>query len=432
MRKEVTVASIEFGGITMKTFNRKVIFLFALISAINLVLVPQFMTYHAQAEVERSIADGNYQVELSFLSIDGMGQNHFFNKEATLSVENGHYTVAMTIKEPYILQEIHSEQNATIAKWTENLVQFDVKSLNEPMIINGLLASQLDEGDYPFAQQLRIIFEPPIIDNEEEIIIEETIPENEWSIDYILYVDGKKEPSIMNTYVNPVAKIIKKDDKYYAQMTILKSSWVTGLTVEQRGEQLEPIVVSVQDNIRIVEFEVDDLVQPIRMWVKVDIPEIAYHHQYFVELQFDEQQVANMLEKPLEDEPPKQVVNVKPPVVTSEEIEKPLVEKTVTSKNNVNLLTPTPKPAVSVLTEETLAFDRTLDANAAEDETEQEPPPVSEGDQEENTEQAMQPTTVNQQLAQLDKVKIVLLVLMCILSGWLVVRRLRNSKKTEN
>lgn len=427
MRKEVTVASIEFGGITMKTFNRKVIFLFALMSAINLLLVPQFMTYHAQAEVERSIADGNYQVELNFLSIDGLEHNHFFNEEATLSVKNGHYTVEMTINDPYILQEIHSEQSATIAKWTEDLVQFDVKDLKEPIIINGLLASQLDEGDYPFAQQLRIIFKAPIVDNEEEIIIEETTPENEWLIDTILYADGKKEPSIMNTYVNPVVKVIKKDGKYYAQMAILKSSWVTGLTVEQHGEQLEPTVVSVQDNRRIVEFEVVDFERPTRMWVKVDIPEIAYHHQYYVELQFDDQQVANMLEKPLEAEPPKQEVNVKPPVVTSEKIEKPLVEKTVTSKNNVNLPTPSPtQPTGSVLAEETLAFDRTLDANA-EDEAEQEPP-VTEEEQEKNTEQAMQPTTVNQQLAQLDKVKIVLLVLICVLSGWLVVRRLRNSK----
>ncbi len=431
MRKEVTVASIELGGITMKTFNRKVIFLFALISAINWVLVPQFMTHYAQAEVERSIADGNYQVELNFLSIDGLEHNQFFNEEATLNVANGHYTVEMTINDPYILQEIHSEQSATIAKWTEDLVQFDVKDLKEPILINGLLASQLDEGDYPFAQQLRIIFKAPIVDNEEEIIIEETTSENEWFIDTILYADGKKEPSIMNTYVNPLAKVIKKDGKYYAQMTILKSAWITGLTVEQHGEQLEPTVISVQDNRRIVEFEVVDFERPTRMWVKVDIPEIAYHHQYYVELQFDEQQVANMLEKPLEAEPPKQVVNVKPPVVTSEQIEKPLAEKTVTSKNNINLLTPSPKTAVSVLPEETLAFDRTLDANAAEDEAEQEPP-VTEEEKEKKTEQAMQPTTVNQQLAQLDKVKIVLLVLICVLSGWLVVRRLRNSKKTEN
>lgn len=131
----------------------------------------------------------------------------------------------------------------------------------------------------------------------------------------------------MNTYVNPVAKMIKKDGKYYAQMTILKSAWVTGLTVDQRGQQAEPTLVSDVENERIVEFEVVDLERPLRMWVQVDIPEIAYHHQYFVDLQFDEQQVANILEKPIETEPPKQDINVKPPVVNSDKIEKPLEKK---------------------------------------------------------------------------------------------------------
>jgi len=412
----------------VNTFNRKVIVLLALISAINLVFVPQYLSLHAQAKVNHLIEDGNYQVELSFSSIDGIEQNQFFNEEATLSMKNGQYTLSMTINDPFILQEIHSEQSATIAKWTENLVQFDVKDLNGPIIINGLLASLLVEEDFPFTQQLRIIFKAPIEDNEAENIIEETPLENKWSIDYILYVDGKKEPSIMNTYVDPVAKVIKKDGKYYAQMTILKSAWVTGLTVEQRGEQVQPTLISDKENMRIVEFEVVDLERPIRMWVKVDIPEIAYHHQYYVALQFDEQQVANMLEKPIEVEPPKQETIEKAPAIPNEKIEKPSVEKTEASKNNANLLTlPPSQPAFTVLAEEQLAFDRTLDANAAEDETEQEPQ-VTEEDQEKKTEQAMQPTTVNQQLAQLDKVKIVLLVLICVLSGWLVVRRLRNSK----
>ncbi|CAM5550711.1 NEAT domain-containing protein OS=Lysinibacillus sphaericus OX=1421 GN=LS41612_19165 PE=4 SV=1 [Lysinibacillus sphaericus] len=78
------------------------------------------------------------------------------------------------------------------------------------------------------------------------------------------------------------------------------------------------------------------------------------------------------------------------------------------------------------MVEEQLAFDRTLDANA--EEAVEEPAEMQE-EQKAKTEQTNNKMTVNQQLAQLDKVKIVLLVLICILSGWLVVRRLRNSKK---
>lgn len=58
------------------------------------------------------------------------------------------------------------------------------------------------------------------------------------------------------------------------------------------GQQVEPKLISLKDNVRIIEFEIEDLQQPLRMWVKVDILELSYHHQYFVHLNFDQQQVA--------------------------------------------------------------------------------------------------------------------------------------------
>jgi len=416
----------------MKTYNKKVIFLLSFISAIILVFIPQ-LPLHAQAEVGSSLKNGSYQVELSFSSIDGVEPNRFFNEEATINIVNGQYTLSMAINHSYSLQEIHIEQSekesSSILKWTENLVQFDVKDLEEPIIIKGLLASESVEESFQFAQQLRIILKAPIEDNEQDNIIEETTPKKQWSIDYILYADGKKEQSIMNTYVNPVAKVIEKDGKYYAQMTILKSAWVTGLTVDQRGTQVEPTLVSIVGNERIVEFEVVDLTRPLRMWVQVDIPEIAYHHQYFVDLQFDAQQVANILEKPIEAEPPKKDDSVKPPDATSDKIEKPLEEKTEEPITNANLQSlPTVQPPFTALPEEQLAFDRTLDASA-EDKVEEEPT-VTEEEKQPKIEQAENKTNVDQQLAQLDKVKLLLLVVICLLSGWLLIRRLRNSKNT--
>ncbi len=415
----------------MKTYNKKVIFLLSFISAIILVFIPQ-LPLHAQAEVGSSLKNGSYQVELSFSSIDGVEPNRFFNEEATINIVNGQYTLSMAINHSYSLQEIHIEQSekesSSILKWTENLVQFDVKDLEEPIIIKGLLASESVEESFQFAQQLRIILKAPIEDNEQDNIIEETTPKKQWSIDYILYADGKKEQSIMNTYVNPVAKVIEKDGKYYAQMTILKSAWVTGLTVDQRGTQVEPTLVSIVGNERIVEFEVVDLTRPLRMWVQVDIPEIAYHHQYFVDLQFDAQQVANILEKPIEAEPPKQDDSVKSPDATSHKIEKPLEEKTEEPITNANLQSlPTVQPPFTALPEEQLAFDRTLDASA-EDNVEE--PTVTEEEKQPKIEQAENKTNVDQQLAQLDKVKLLLLVVICLLSGWLLIRRLRNSKNT--
>lgn len=430
MRKEVTVASREIGGIFIKTCKRTVILLLAL-SVMFFVFAPHFKWLYVQAEEDSSLGNGSYQVELSFLTHNGIEHNRFFNEEATLNMNNGQYTLSLTINHPYTLQDIHIEQPekslSTILTWTENLVQFDVKDLKEPIRIKGLVASELEEESRPFAQELQIIVKVPSEEIEQNSEIAESTPEKEWSIDYILYVDGKKEPSIMNTYVNPVAKIIEKDGNYFAQMTILKSSWVTSLTVEQQGVQVAPALVSMNENVRIVEFAVVDFQRPLRMWVKVDIPEIAYHHQYFVDLQFNEQQVAQIVEKPIEAEPPKQNVIVKPPAIATEKIEKPLKKNAVEPTTKPNLLSlPPAQPTNKAIAQEQLAFDRTLDANA--EEAVEEPAEMKE-EKKAKTEQANNKMKVNQQLAQLDKVKIVLLVLICVLSGWLVVRRLRNSKK---
>ena len=430
MRKEVTVAFREIGGIFMKTSKRKVILLLAL-SAMYFFFAPHFKWLYVQAEEDSSLGNGSYQVELSFSTHDGIEQNRFFNEEATLDTKNGQYTLSLTINHPYTLQEIHIEQPeksfSTILTWTENLVQFDVKDLKEPIRIKGLVASELEKESRPFAQEFQIRVKAPSEEIEQNTEIAESVPEKEWSIDYILYVDGKKEPSIMNTYVNPVAKIIEKNGSYFAQMTILKSSWVTSLTVEQQGEQVAPTLVSINDNERIVEFAVVDFQRPLRMWVQVDIPEIAYHHQYFVDLQFDEQQVAQIVGKPIEAVPPKQNAMVKSPAIATEKLEKPLKKDAVEPTTKPNLLSlPPVQPTDTAMAEEQLAFDRTLDANA--EEAVEEPAGI-EQEQQAKTEQAKNKMAVNQQLAQLDKVKIVLLVLICVLSGWLVVRRIRNSKK---
>lgn len=430
MRKEVTVAFREIGGIFMKTRKRKVIVLLAL-SAMFFLFAPHFNWLYVQAEEDSSLGNGSYQVELSFSTHDGIEQNRFFNEEATLDMNNGQYTLSLTINHPYTLQDIHIEQPekslSTILTWTENLVQFDVKDLKEPIRIKGLVASELEKESRPFAQAFQIRVKAPSEEIEQNTEIAESAPENEWSIDYILYVDGKKEPSIMNTYVNPVAKIIEKNGSYYAQMTILKSSWVTSLTVEQQGEQVAPTLVSINDNERIVEFAVVDFQRPLRMWVQVDIPEIAYHHQYFVDLQFDEQQVAQIVGKPIEAVPPKQNIMVKSPAIATEKLEKPLNKNAVEPTTKPNLLSlPPVQPTDTAMAEEQLAFDRTLDENA--EEAVEEPAGI-EQEQQAKTEQAKNKMAVNQQLAQLDKVKIVLLVLICVLSGWLVVRRIRNSKK---
>jgi len=92
------------------------------------------------------------------------------------------------------------------------------------------------------------------------------------------------------------------------------------------------------------------------------------------------------------------------------------------------------KPALSTLPsvqpimpkEEQLAFDRTLDAPTEDDVKEE--AEETEIKEEITTKKPMQDSK-DQQLAQLNVVKVILLIGICILSGLLLVRRIKNSKK---
>jgi len=246
---------------------------------------PPFNWLQVNAE-ETIIENGSYQVELSFSSIEELGET-IFSEVATLAVKNGQYKLELTLEKPWIVTDIQMKQldneiTSTVVR--ENLVQFDVKDIHGPIRVNGVVHTTTEES-LPFSQELHINAQTLIQLNKETVpdtdnektTSKETVSE-ERTLNYVLLVDGKNEPSIMNTYVKPQAKVIEKDGIYYAQMTILKSAWVTGITVDQQGNQVEPKLVSIIDNVKIIEFAVNDFEQPIRIWVKVDIPELSYYH----------------------------------------------------------------------------------------------------------------------------------------------------------
>ncbi|MFJ7735890.1 NEAT domain-containing protein [Lysinibacillus sp. NPDC097287] len=420
----------------MMIMNRKA-FLWVIVCIIFMALPSRFLWTNAHAEEGLAIEDGKYQVELSFPSLEGEQQDSFFSKEATLYVKNGLYKLSLPMVYPDIITDLQIMQLEKPLPFmldkNENLVQFDMNDVTQQITINGTGILPFEEEEIHFTEQLLIKIDslkfleeiPPSIPEEEPPVEQ---PEEKWSLDYQLLVDGKMEPSIMNTYVNPTAKIIEQDGKYYAQLTIIKSSWITSFTVEQQGQQVEPKLVSLVDDVRVVQFEVNDFEKLQRIWVKVDIPELAYHHQYFVDLQFDKEQVAKFSESLLvptnSEQPtkedtssvPEQVI-VRNPAKDLTAIEvRPASLSSNTSTTNIYNVTPE---------EDMLAFDRTLD--------EEKEAVTEEAQQEEYT----AATTVKkgitaetgQKLAQLDKLKIILLIVMCLLSGFMLLRRIKNVKQ---
>ena len=409
----------------MMKMNKNAI-LGVILCTIFMAFPSQSIAAYAQAQEGLVIDDGKYQIELSFPTLEDEQQDSFFSKEATLIVKNGLYQLSLPMYYPDIITDLQIVQLEKIVPSKldkiENLVQFDLYDLTQPMTINGTAKLPFEEGVISFTEQLTITIDslklleesPPSNSIEEPSVDQEVQPEKEWILDYVLLADGKAEPSMMNTYVHPTATIIEKDDKYYAQMTILNADWVTSFTVEQQGQQVEPKEVSLIDNSRVVEFEVTDFEKLQRMWIEVTITELAYHHQYFVDLQFDKEQVATFLGKTTEAENARQPAESIPSVPTKE------IATIVTEPANA----PITKVLIAAPEENRLAFDRTLD----EDEVD-----ATEEIQQENvieetaTEQVIDNT--QQQIAQLDKVKIVLLVAICLLSGLLLIRRIKSAKK---
>ncbi|WP_341301711.1 NEAT domain-containing protein [Lysinibacillus sp. FSL H8-0500] len=415
------------------TINRRNICILT-VCTILLVLVPPSIFLQAKAEPS-VIADGHYQVELNFSPAEGF-QEPLFKKIATLAVENGHYQLTVALEQQYAVSDIHIEQLGNAISFTfdkiENLVQLDGFSLDQPIVIKGNIELSTEEPYTLFSQELEM--NPQTLPQ-----IEIGVIGQEWEVDYILLVDGKNEPSIMNTYVDPVAKIIEKDGSYYAHITILQAAWVTGLKIDKQGQQMEPKLISLVDNTRVIEFEIEDLTQPVRMWVKIDIPDISYHHQYFVQLAFEQAQIGAIINQPIENKVTQPVIHEEPAIIV---IEEPTVivqnvapkastsvlpEKTI-DQSPISTIPAAPFTAPLIPQEEPLAFDRTLDESTVQGAEEQE---EAQQKDENTTKKPVNQPVADSTMAPLNIAKIVLLVFLCVLSGWLLIRRMKNAKKIK-
>lgn len=411
----------------------RIAFMLTVILAIYVIIPSQYVWTEAKAEQTDKIIDGIYQVELSFLSLAAVEHEDVFSQTATLTVHEGQYTLSVPIKHEDLKSietiKVQDESIPFELDRTENLVQVDVKSILKAIVIDGTIQSETEEM-ISFSQKLTVVptslppiekLTPPIIEPVEEV-----------SLNYVLWTEDVDEPSMMNTYVDPVINISEKNDTYYADMKIVKSSWVTKLTVETHSEFKEPETISLKDNIRKIRFEVTDLEKIIRMSVKVHIPEIEYEHQYVVRLKFDERQVASYLGKKIIE---KEIESIDE--ITPEEIEMPkqpsVIEKPIKEQQKIvkkPILPPKETPTATevvknALSEALLSFDRTLDKEIEEEPIKQ----LVEQDTKKIDEANAEVQQTEEKIAQLDKMKVALLVIVLALSAILFIRRIKGKEK---
>jgi heme-binding NEAT domain protein len=105
-----------------------------------------------------------------------------------------------------------------------------------------------------------------------------------YTVNFTFLNESGTGSSIMNTYVDNQAYVVKNGSSYQVQLTLKNSSWITGFTVNGAT----PSTISDSNDVRVVQFTVSSLSALQNAWVKVDIADLNYHHDYKVLLKFDE------------------------------------------------------------------------------------------------------------------------------------------------
>lgn len=453
----------------------------SLILSVFLLLSYQFTFLSVEAEQPLKIVDGVYQVDLSFQSLEVGEVGAFFGEQATLAVEKGQYTLSLPINDTHMMTLLSVEQlgkhTPFLVNKNENLVEFDVLDLQQAVGLQGTV--QLQENQIiPFKKRLTIdtkslpkIEQPepkpepkpepepdlkpgpkpepkpekPPIEKPDEVPAKPELPsiekQEEVYLEFLLVVDGKKEPSVMNTYIDPIAKVLKVGNHYEVQIKLIKAAWITGLKVEKNGEMIEPETISLENNIRTIRFHVSSLGKAKLMWVKVDIPEINYHHDYKVQLIFDENQVDQLIGQTTKPKKPSKSGNMRPgeqQEAITEKLEKgptkTLEKSTVVLPEAVREGPVLSAPPVSIKAntklpelEEKLAFDRFFDTSTNEEVVVAD----ESASEEKESPTKHQPVNPDIQLSTTDKIKISLLVLVLLVSGYLLIRRMKRVKKSE-
>ncbi|PID13986.1 hypothetical protein CSV63_15285 [Sporosarcina sp. P34] len=392
-----------------------------------LLLISAWLPFHSvNANERKEIANDVYQVELSFLSDEAEGAKFLFTKQATLTVKEDRYTLSISAKKDHILTQITAMQQgnktSTRLNRTENLVQFDIQDMYQKIELTGKYRLGKENTQQSFSYEVLIQGQSlPKIDQNQPA---KSIQSGDDTVHYRLLSDGK--PSAMNEYVNPVLRVVTRDNRYFAQLEILQPSKVKGFTVEQHGDLVEPKVVS-QNKTRIVQFEVEDFHKGTRIWMKVEDAENSHIREEFLQIAFDPQQTAKFLSNVPSNntavssltkrtEQPKKTTS--PPKQTMTEKEKKIEKSSKEKEQKQDELPP-------LLPEVQLEFDRTVD------DVKEEPAEIFAQVASEPEELAIH--VQDEQTLPFDTMKIGVLFTLCILSGILLIRRLtKKNNVTSN
>lgn len=143
----------------------------------------------------------------------------------------------------------------------------------------------------------------------------------EYSINVRILKFGTEQDSVMQGYINPNAKLSVAGSSRTIFLTIMQDKEITGLKFN--GVNVSTVSRNVEQNTRVVSFSIADLSKITNGWVKIDWPEMSYHHEYDIQIKFDEASIraydgSDVL-----------------PVKTEEDLDEELVEPVVTELKDI-------------------------------------------------------------------------------------------------
>ncbi|WP_144532016.1 NEAT domain-containing protein [Bacillus pumilus] len=115
------------------------------------------------------------------------------------------------------------------------------------------------------------------------------LADGQHSAQYVVWKADSDSTSTANTYFEKPAKLVVKDEKIKAQVTLTNSSWITSFKTLEQGVYKDAKVISTNTaaNKRTVEFNVNSLTEVIPAKVSVTVPVIGYTGNYDIRLKFD-------------------------------------------------------------------------------------------------------------------------------------------------
>lgn len=274
-------------------------------SLLTLMLIFQMIPGFSVDAADSRLKDGGeYQVQVNFYK-DNTGKttkesseaDKYINHTATIKVENGQPYMYLTITnstfwqtmavskdgtrpanpaQAEVYQDSYQDVQTVSSNTTDNtrVEKFKLSSLDE--IIFSYMHIKVDAINYDHWYQVDLTINPSSLKviSEPTTATPETLSDGNYTIPFVAKKANDDANSSMQNYFENPAWLKVKNGKKTIAMTINDNKTVTALKTQLAGSLQDVKVISEDTaaNTRIIEFEVEDLNQPLAAHVNYEAP----------------------------------------------------------------------------------------------------------------------------------------------------------------